>query len=236
MTVIRRLMSDDRPMLDAFLECHRASSMFLRSNLFYSGLIDGPDRFHGLYMGVFEGGALTDVAAHYWNNNIILQAPTMPMELAYAVAKESGRTVNGVLGPWAQVKAAEPGLDLDRTRLGKVVPEYLYLLSLDEMVVPEPLSSEAVTHRRAGHHDLMYGGRVVLQNDEICHCQGGSPSSDATRTCRSGAVVVKEALHRTQLILVDLVRDLPHDQITAVGAGDAEGGALPVDDEFGLVC
>ena len=154
MTVIRRLMSDDRPMLDAFLECHRASSMFLRSNLFYSGLIDGPDRFHGLYMGAFKGGALTDVAAHYWNNNIILQAPTMPMELACAVAKESGRNVNGVLGPWAQVKAAEPGLDLDRTRLGKVVPEYLYLLSLDEMVVPESLSSEAVTHRRAGPHDL----------------------------------------------------------------------------------
>ena len=52
--------------------------MFLRANAFHSGLQDGPEPFRGLYMGAFYGDALTDVAAHYWNGNIILQAPIRP--------------------------------------------------------------------------------------------------------------------------------------------------------------
>ena len=59
--------------------------MFLRANVFHSGLQDGPQPFRGLYVGAFAGDALTDVAAHYWNGNIVLQAPTRPVELALAV-------------------------------------------------------------------------------------------------------------------------------------------------------
>lgn len=151
---IRHLIPTDRPLLDAFLDRHRSSSMILRSNLFNSGLVDGPEPFQGLYMGAFAGGALTDVAAHYWNGNIILQAPTRPVEMALAVARESGRPVNGLLGPWPQVRAAEPELDLDRARLGKVVPEYLYRLDLADVMVPESLSSGRVTHRYASDSDL----------------------------------------------------------------------------------
>lgn len=128
--------------------------MFLRANLSYSGLEDRPEPFHGLYMGVFDGGALTDVAAHYWNGNIILQAPTRPVELALVLARASGRPINGLLGPWPQVRAVEPQLDLDRERLGKVVPEYLYSLDLAALAVPEPLSSGRVDFRRARVADL----------------------------------------------------------------------------------
>ena len=128
--------------------------MFLRANAFHSGLEDGPEPFRGLYMGAFDGAALTDVAAHYWNGNIILQAPARPVELALAVARESGRPVNGLLGPWPQVQAAEPELDLDRTRLGKVVPEYLYGLDLDDLAVPASLSSGRVVYRYAREGDL----------------------------------------------------------------------------------
>jgi len=154
MSAIRRLSPRDRPVLDAFLDRHRASSMFLRANAFHSGLEDGPEPFRGLYMGAFDGDALTDVAAHYWNGNIVLQAPTRPVELALAVARESGRPVNGLLGPWPQVQAAEPELDLDRTRLGKVVPEYLYGLDLADLAVLESLSSGRVVHRYASKDDL----------------------------------------------------------------------------------
>ena len=154
MSSLRRLTPDDRPVLDAFLDPHRVSSMFLRANAFHSGLEDGPEPFCGLYVGAFAADALTDVAAHYWNGNIILQAPNRPVELALAVERESGRPVNGLLGPWPQVKAAVPELDLDRTRLGKVVPEYLYRLDLAALAVPEPLSSGRVVHRRARDGDL----------------------------------------------------------------------------------
>ena len=105
-------------------------------------------------MGAFSDDALTDVAAHYWNGNIVLQAPIRPVELALALARESGRPVNGLLGPWDQVRAVEPELDLDRTRLGKVVPEYLYRLDLVALVVPESLSSGRVVHRHARDDDL----------------------------------------------------------------------------------
>ena len=105
-------------------------------------------------MGAFSGDELTDVAAHYWNGNVILQAPTRPVEVALAVARESGRPVNGLLGPWSQVRAAEPELDLDRARLGKVVPEYLYRLDIADVAVPESLASGRVTHRYASDSDL----------------------------------------------------------------------------------
>ena len=154
MTSLRLLTPRDRPALDAFLKGHLASSMILRANLFHSGIEDGPEPFHGLYMGGFDGGVLTDVAAHYWNGNIILQAPTRPVEMALAVARESCRPIAGLLGPWPQVRAAEPQLDLDRTRLGKVVPEYLYRLGLAALAVPETLSSGRIVCRYARDADL----------------------------------------------------------------------------------
>lgn len=151
---IRTLGPHDVPALKAFLNQHRASSMFLRASLIYGGIEDGPNRYQGLYVGVFDGDMLTDVAAHYWNNNVILQAPNKPLEMALAVVKESGRAVNGVIGPWAQVQAAEPELDLDRSRLGKVVPEYLYALDLKNLRTPASLESGAVRHRLAQPKDL----------------------------------------------------------------------------------
>lgn len=151
---MRTLGPHDVPALKAFLDQHRASSLFLRANLINGGIEDGPNRSQGLYVGAFDGDVITDVAAHYWNNNVILQAPNKPLEMALAVVKESGRAVNGVIGPWAQVQAAEPKLDLDRSRLGKVVPEYLYALQLKNLRTPSALDSGAVWHRRAQTRDL----------------------------------------------------------------------------------
>ena len=150
----RRLTPDDRPVLDAFLDGHRATSVYLRSNLFHTGIRDGPKPYCGLYVGAFAGDALTDVAAHYWNGMIILQAPARPAELALAAARESARAVNGLLGPWPQVEAAEKVLEPGRKRLGEVAPDILYRVFLDDLAVPEPLSSGRVVCRRARDGDL----------------------------------------------------------------------------------
>ncbi|MBT4739746.1 MAG: GNAT family N-acetyltransferase [Rhodospirillaceae bacterium] len=154
MTSIRRLGQADRDALDAFLLNHRASSMFLRSNVLQAGVVDGPARYQGLYVGAFDGDHLTDVAAHYWNGHIILQAPTAPVELAIAVAQESQRVVTGILGPWSQVKVVEPEMDIDRSCLGKVVPEYLYTLDLSALKIPKSLSTGLVGYRRAAPEDV----------------------------------------------------------------------------------
>lgn len=151
---IRKLLPRDRPALEAFLNQHRQSSMFLRANLHLGGIEVRRARYQGVYVGAFDGDTLSDVAAHYWNNNVILQAPNHPTELALAAVKDSGQIVNGVIGPWAQVQAAEPELDLDRSRLGKVVPEYLYALDLETLKIPRALEIGTLQHRLAQTEDL----------------------------------------------------------------------------------
>ncbi len=154
MPTLRALTPDDTQVLHVFLERHRQSSMFLRSNVVHGGLVYAGLHHQGHYAGSFEGDVLTDVAAHYWNGNVILQAPKRPLEVAQAVVKNSGRAVNGVLGPWFQVQAVEPHLDLDRSRLGKIVPEHLYALQLSDLKVPSQLASGNVRHRLAHKDDL----------------------------------------------------------------------------------
>ena len=100
MPPLRLLTPIDRPVLYAFLDRHRASSMFLRVNVFHSGLEDGPEPFRGLYVRAFAGDALADVAAHYRNGNIVLHAPTRPVELALAVPEplSSGASFSAAQG------------------------------------------------------------------------------------------------------------------------------------------
>ena len=154
MPILRALTPDDRPVLQSFLKRHRQSSMFLRSNLVHGGLVYRGLRYQGHYVGCFEGDVLTDVAAHDWNDNVVLQAPHHPLDVAQAVVKNSGRAVTGVLGPWSQVQAVEPHLDFDRSRLGKVVPEHLYALDLAELRVPQILTDGPFQHRIAKLEDL----------------------------------------------------------------------------------
>ena len=42
---------NDRRALNSFLDRHRVSPMFLRVNIFQSGLEDDPESFRGIYMG-----------------------------------------------------------------------------------------------------------------------------------------------------------------------------------------
>ena len=198
MTSFRRLTPDDRPAFDAFLDRHRATSMFLRANAFHSGLVDGPERFQGLYVGAFSDNVLTDVAAHYWNGNIILQAPTQPAELALAVARESGRRIDGLLGPWPQVEATERALNLGQRHLGKAVPEYLYRLDLADLIVPEQLSSGRVVYRHARVDDL--AELVPWRREYDLHTLGYPDDSiddatihdDLARSIRAGTLGVLE--------------------------------------------
>ena len=95
-----RILNDsDKAPLDAFLEVHRDSSMFLRSNLQRSGLAYRPSPFHANYMAAIRGGQYVAVAAHCWNGILLLQAPEEVEELAKACIEHSGREVTGISGP-----------------------------------------------------------------------------------------------------------------------------------------
>jgi hypothetical protein len=63
-TEVRILTPDDTAALESFLADHWASSTFLRSNVLQTP-IGQTGRFAGRYVGKFEDGRVTDVAAYY---------------------------------------------------------------------------------------------------------------------------------------------------------------------------
>ena len=151
---IRALFSSDLVSLENLLLRHKDSSIFLRENLQRSGIQGGVMRSQGTYVGAFDNTELTDVAAHYGDNNVILQSPNYPGEIAEALVGLSARPVNGVLGPWEQVKQAKEVLNLDPHRLGKVVPEYLYKLDLMSFTLPPRCREAGINCRLANYRDL----------------------------------------------------------------------------------
>jgi GNAT superfamily N-acetyltransferase len=174
--VVRRLAGpEDRAALDAFLLEHADASLFLRSNVWTSGLVDGDAPYAGSYAGAFEDGRIVGAAAHYWNGNVILQAPRATGEVARA-ACAPGRRVTGFLGPWAQVVAARAALRLadEPTRL--VSRELLMTLDLGAL-------HGAARRRRAprlspdARRDLIsIAWRVAYMVEEL-----KAPEDDATR-------------------------------------------------------
>jgi len=137
----------DRILLDRFLELHRDSSMFLRSNLRRSGLTYHPRPFHGTYVAAFQGEACVGAAAHYWNGHLVLQAPGDVEELALACTKRSGREVMGLSGPLDQVHRARTALGLADIPAVMDSDETLYALNLTDLVVPTQLLDGSVTCR-----------------------------------------------------------------------------------------
>lgn len=151
---VRLLAPGDEAALEAFLARHADSSMLLRSNVRAAGLVDRGEWLQGTYAAAFEGDALVAVAGHFWNGNVILQAPAHPGAVACAAATASGRTVAGVIGPWEQAQAALGALGLESAPLAAATREGLYALDLNDLVVPALLAGRRATCRRARDDEL----------------------------------------------------------------------------------
>lgn len=152
---VRLLTPADESALETFLAGHAPFTMFLRSNMRNSGLIDGPTAYHGAYAAKFVNGHITDVAGHFWTNNIIFFAPTAPVDLAQFLVAHTKRPINGLIGPWADCMAALDGLDL-RAKTVDAVPheEHLYRLALSHLKVPNALLDQSIAYRSAKNDDL----------------------------------------------------------------------------------
>jgi len=150
----RTLETGDEPTVEAFLARHADASMILRSNLRRSGLVDRGGTFEGTWAGAFDGEALVGVAAHFWNANLLLQAPRALAAVARHAVAVSGRPLAGLLGPWGQVVAAQDALGLAGQDARFVSHDDLFALDLARLVVPAPLARGEVQVRVAGAHDL----------------------------------------------------------------------------------
>ncbi len=152
--VIRILQPGDEAALEAFLLPRVESSMFVIGNMRTSGLIDDGHPYSGTYAAALEEESITAVVAHYWNHNLVFQAPVHLDSLCRAVVEASQRPVSGLIGPNDQVTLAKEALQIDESTMQMDESENLYSLRLDDLIVPGILGSGAVSGRRIQPRDL----------------------------------------------------------------------------------
>ena len=152
--MIRALGAGDEPALEAFLIRHADFSMFLRSNSRAAGLVYDGQPLQALYVALFDGGDIVAVAAHCWNNVLLVQAPVDVAAVARAAVEQSRRPVAGLSGPADQVLAARSALGLDDRPAPKFGREELFALDLKELLVPTPLADGRWTCRRPRSDEL----------------------------------------------------------------------------------
>lgn len=152
--VIKVLEPGDESALEAFLLPQVETSMFLIGNMRLAGLEDLGQPYQGTYAAAFEAGKMVGVVAHYWNGNLVLQAPAHLEALWRSAVNYSQRLIEGLLGPNDQVSAVRDALVIDDSSVQLDEVEKLYSLRLKDMVVPEGLRSGKLRGRRIGLHDL----------------------------------------------------------------------------------
>jgi ribosomal protein S18 acetylase RimI-like enzyme len=152
--MIRILHPGDEALVEAFLLPRLESSMFLVGNIRAAGLNDRGQRYEGTYAAAFDGDTITGVVAHYWNGNIIAQAPLDVAALSRAAVATSGRPIKGLIGPLRQVTTMMDGFGVELARIQVDETEYLYSLSLDALVEPDTLREGRVRGRRLAPPDL----------------------------------------------------------------------------------
>jgi RimJ/RimL family protein N-acetyltransferase len=151
---LRVLQSGDEESLEEFLLPRIESSMLLIGNNRASGLTDNGLPYTGTYAAAFEVGKIVGVAAHYWNSNLVLQAPGHLKRLCQLAIEKSRRAVGGVIGPAAQVSAVSKELGINNADAKLDEVEKLYSLRLDDLIVPSGLKSGALRGRMLKPHDV----------------------------------------------------------------------------------
>ena len=132
----RLLVAADFVTLCEFLAPYRASSMFLLGNARAAGLDYRGAVYQGEYLGAFsEAGALCGLLVHYWNGNLMVQAPdhTTLHALLVRGKKDFSRHIAGVLGPDDQAVAVIDYYGLSATSFAINSAEALYELALEKV-------------------------------------------------------------------------------------------------------
>jgi predicted GNAT family acetyltransferase len=182
---IRILQPGDEATLEAFLLPRIDSSMFLIGNMRHSGLVDKGIPYTGTYAAAFEQGTMVAVVAHYWNNNLVFQAPIHAEALCRAAVQASQRPIAGLIGPAGQVRAAGQTLGIGPSRVLQDETDKLYSLRLEDLIVPASLSSGELRGRRMapGDLELVSEWRVGYEVEAL----GEQYNAELRQSCREDA-------------------------------------------------
>ena len=89
MESIRILQPGDEALLEDFCRRHPDTTLFFRSNALAAGLEDRGERLQGTYVAAFEAGAIVALAGHFWNENLLLEAPVALEDLVAVAVRAS---------------------------------------------------------------------------------------------------------------------------------------------------
>lgn len=152
---IHILTREHQPALERYLLSRPTTTMFLRGNLAAVGGLGGDPMipYGGVYAGVVEGDAVTGVAAHFWNDNVIVEADAHQPALARALFAATDRGLKGLLGPAPQIGAIVEGLGLTVGKPDYHSAEILYALDLEDLRMPAALEDDTLEVRRGSEVD-----------------------------------------------------------------------------------
>lgn len=139
---IRILQKNDKKLLEHFLSQYPETSMFMRNNLLISGLDYQDKSYHGNYWGAFlNTGEIQGVLVHYWNGNIMMQCPSIPVleKLIKTFKVEVSRPVVGILGENAQAEIVITNLNIPKQQYAINRKEGLYCINLNMLSFSLPL-------------------------------------------------------------------------------------------------
>ncbi|WP_244940953.1 GNAT family N-acetyltransferase [Legionella sainthelensi] len=142
MIEIKKLNESHIDELSAYLNNYQETTMFIRNNLYYSGITYQDTPFHGEYYGSFKNHHLNGVLVHYWNGNIMMQAENFSIlsALVDAFKLDRSRPIAGILGEDSQARFVIDKLNLQSPSLFAVnYQEKLFLLELEKMIIPAEL-------------------------------------------------------------------------------------------------
>lgn len=148
------LAPGDEPALARFFAAYPNTTLFFQSNVRKGGLVDGGAVYQATYVAALEGGAISALANHCWNGNVLLEAPRHLEAVAREAVRASGRAVSGILGPRAQVIAARTALGLEAAAAYMDSVEDLFALELDRLRVPASLANGEWIYRRPHDREL----------------------------------------------------------------------------------
>lgn len=141
MIVIKKPAESDVETLSAWLNQHQETTMFIRNNLYHSGITWQDAPFHGDYFCAFENQQLTGVLVHYWNGNVMMQADNVPALSALVEEMERHRTrpIAGVLGDDTQASFVIDKLGLHTSLFAVNYQEKLFSLGLEHIMAPQAI-------------------------------------------------------------------------------------------------
>lgn len=154
---IRPLMSRDESLAKNFLQKHITSSLFILSNMKRAGLDYKDEVFHGEYWASFtDKGEINGIIAHYWNGNIMVQAPdNNALEaLNQTLSSVITRPVMGFLGPDEQVDHIISNAPFTLLDYAKDEREDLYRLDLTQDITYPTHINASIKNARDMDKDL----------------------------------------------------------------------------------